>query len=198
MEVDALYTCAYSLRRPVGNSASDLADEDEDLMEAIRQSLLISNSGIPTGDEPVYLTINDGEECPSQPSLAHSAILIDLEELEDSDAAEQEKALSESYNRRRPNAIPRRNPSVAPPFRAIDECVHIQFKLRRNKTVELVDGDLLRIQNIIVNDHTGEIKLIGNQLQRQKDMNGRLVRLVNEVVLCFEVDLDDARDPRGK
>ena len=89
-----------------------------------------------------------------------------------------------------------RNSTIALPLTSIESYSHEKYELRKNKTVELIDGDFLRIKHIIRDSSSGEVKLRGHRIQRVKDLNGMLPRKVNEVLLFHEIDLDDARDPQ--
>ncbi|TVY81929.1 Modification methylase HphIA [Lachnellula suecica] len=99
---------------------------------------------------------------------------------------------------RKPRAVeyPYRNPRVVYPLSSRESCDHNGMRLRPGKTVELKDGDFLRISHIIRNIETGQATLRGHRLQRVRDLNGMLEKKLNEVCLCYEVDLDDPREPQ--
>jgi DNA (cytosine-5)-methyltransferase 1 len=134
---------------------------------------------------------------------AYDDILIEIDCLEQYDVPgmrEQDVYLegeSQSFRRCSPKGVraPLRNPAIVAPLSAHDQYNHHGLQLRPHKTVELHDGDFLRIKDIIVNDRTKEVKLRGHRLQRVKDLNGMLEKKLNEVILFYEVDLDDPRDP---
>jgi DNA (cytosine-5)-methyltransferase 1 len=91
-------------------------------------------------------------------------------------------------------AIERRNPPVASPFRRLAAYKYGDLNLKPKKTVELRDSSFLKIQSIILNTQTNEVRVRGHRLQRAKALNGMLSKKMNEVVLCLGIDLDD---PRG-
>lgn len=108
----------------------------------------------------------------------------------------QEDSKSQSKHRASKSAkFERRNPSIVAPYNVHESFLYQKTELRRNKTVELQNGEFLRIKDIIQNSRTNEVKLRGHRLQRTRYLNGLLESKINEVVLFLEVDLDDPRDP---
>ena len=88
-----------------------------------------------------------------------------------------------------------RNLPVASPFVLLSHYEHNGIALRPESTVELLDGDFLRILDIIQNISTLEVSLRGWIFQRTKSMNGLLEKKMNELCWVLHVDMDDSRDP---
>ena len=61
------------------------------------------------------------------------------------------------------------------------------------KTVELFDGDFLRLKSVIRNTRTTEVFLLGHRLRRAKKLNGLLELKLNEVVMVLVVEENDPR-----
>ncbi|CZR51525.1 uncharacterized protein PAC_01402 [Phialocephala subalpina] len=140
----------------------------------------------------------------SAPSVVQNMEVIDLDALED-DLEDELRILAVQNihpEEDSPQAIPkptkllklpRRSPSIVTPWTTCPNYQHDKLLLKSNKTVELLDGDFLRIRDIIFHAETKEIRIRGNRLQRTRDLNGLLERKMNELVLFLEVDLDDPR-----
>lgn len=102
---------------------------------------------------------------------------------------------------------PLRNPPITSPHFECRRYLHGKLDLRPMKTVELEDGDFIYIKHIVDIEpedkyrsslKTGNeppITIRGLRLQRCKYLNGMLEKKMNEVCLCYEVDLDDSREP---
>ena len=92
---------------------------------------------------------------------------------------------------------PRRNAALQLTMRRLDSfSLHgTSSTLRVNKSVELSDGDFLRITAIIQDARTTEVYLRGWRLKRAGQLLGVLEKKHNEVVLMLDVDSDDDRDP---
>ena len=88
-----------------------------------------------------------------------------------------------------------RNPIISSPFYTVASYLYKNWTLRPKKTVELRDGDFLRIQHIIRSQASEQISLRGHRLQRVRDLNGMLGKKINEACLFYEYDLDDPRSP---
>ena len=70
-----------------------------------------------------------------------------------------------------------------------------KLAIRPGKTVELRNGDFLRIKTIVQNAKTGEVTLRGHRFLFCTLLNGMLEKKHAEVCQCYEVDLDDPREP---
>ena len=68
--------------------------------------------------------------------------------------------------------------------------------IRPGHSVELDTGDFLRVKKIARHKTTQEVVLQGYRMQRHAKLGGMLQNKQNDVVLCYEVTLDDARHPR--
>ncbi|CAD6444657.1 d10d493d-7733-4ca6-866c-186fe9bfdcee [Sclerotinia trifoliorum] len=110
--------------------------------------------------------------------------------------------------KRKPKVHPLRNPPITNPYFECGTYLHENFNLRPKKTIELEDGDFVYIKHIVkyVKPEDGRgtsvasvknpsIMIRGLRLQRCKFLNGMLERKMNEVCLCYEIDLDDPREP---
>ena len=69
------------------------------------------------------------------------------------------------------------------------------MKINCNTNVELVDGDFLRVKDIIRNTRTMDITLRGWLFRRTREMNGLLERKMNEICWVLHVDSNDRREP---
>ena len=105
----------------------------------------------------------------------------------------------EGNNSRRASRVPKfvqRNTDIVAPWIICDEPLRYKgLNLKENKTVQLQDGSMIRIKEVILNTKNQDVKIRGHRLQRVRDLNGLLEKKMNEVVLFLEVDLDDPRDP---
>ncbi|KAF7861452.1 hypothetical protein EAF04_008017 [Stromatinia cepivora] len=103
---------------------------------------------------------------------------------------------------------PLRNPPITSPYFEYGTYLHGKLNLRPTKTIELEDGDFVYIKHIVkyvdpvdsrgsslANTQNPSIMIRGLRLQRCKFLNGMLERKMNEVCLCYEIDLDDPREP---
>ncbi|QSZ36683.1 hypothetical protein DSL72_006564 [Monilinia vaccinii-corymbosi] len=108
----------------------------------------------------------------------------------------------------KPKAVyPLRNPPITSPYFECGSYLHGKLELRPMKTVELEDGDFVYIKHIVIFEpedkfrfrpETGQdhpVTIRGLRLQRCKYLNGMLEKKMNEVCLCYEIDLDDKREP---
>ncbi|KAF7920854.1 uncharacterized protein EAE98_008883 [Botrytis deweyae] len=104
--------------------------------------------------------------------------------------------------------VPLRNPPITSPYFECETYLHGKLILRPAKTVELEDGDFICIKHIVKyvkpedirdlsldNTQNAFITIRGFRLQRCKYLNGMLEKKMNEVCLCYEIDLDDPRPP---
>lgn len=101
---------------------------------------------------------------------------------------------------------PIRNPPITSPYFECGSYLHGKLELRPTKTIELEDGDFVYIKHILdvepeerfrlrtENGQDPSVKIRGLRLQRCKYLNGMLEKKMNEVCLCYEVDLDDKRE----
>lgn len=89
---------------------------------------------------------------------------------------------------------PPRNPPVVDPFKELENFKYGDLLLRKGKSVELQDGDFLRVKAIVGNSKDDQVLLRGHRLQRCSSMNGMLEKKLNELCLFYEVDLDDPRE----
>ncbi|KAM0317692.1 hypothetical protein ACHAO8_002243 [Botrytis cinerea] len=104
--------------------------------------------------------------------------------------------------------FPLRNPPIVSPYSECETYLHGKLILRPAKTVELEDGDFIYIKHIVkyikpedshdfsvAKTQNFSITIRGFRLQRCKYLNGMLEKKMNEVCLCYEIDLDDPRVP---
>ncbi|EDO02578.1 hypothetical protein SS1G_05055 [Sclerotinia sclerotiorum 1980 UF-70] len=110
--------------------------------------------------------------------------------------------------RPKPKFHPLRNPPITSPYFECGTYLHGNLNLRPKKTIELEDGDFVYIKHIVkhvkpedsrgsslASAQNSSIMIRGLRLQRCKFLNGMLERKMNEVCLCYEIDLDDPREP---
>ena len=64
-------------------------------------------------------------------------------------------------------------------------------RVKVGDTVELIDGDFLRVALIIEILSTGKLYLRGNQFRRACRLEGMATKSINEVLMLVEHDLDD-------
>jgi hypothetical protein len=90
-----------------------------------------------------------------------------------------------------------RNPEVGDPLLKINDisCVN-GLRLSIGNAIELVDGRFLEVKDIIEHRFTQDLTIRGWELKRSRDLDGELMRKLNEVCYIFEVDLDDPRPMR--
>jgi DNA (cytosine-5)-methyltransferase 1 len=86
-----------------------------------------------------------------------------------------------------------RNYPIIQPLVQLEKFDHMGVSLRQGKSVELTDGDFLRIQSIVLHSGNSSVTLRGHRLQRCSSMNGMLERKLNELCLFYEIDIDDPR-----
>ncbi|KAH9223351.1 S-adenosyl-L-methionine-dependent methyltransferase, partial [Leptodontidium sp. 2 PMI_412] len=67
------------------------------------------------------------------------------------------------------------------------------INLKKGKTVEFLNGDFLKISQIIKNSQTGEVVVRGWPLKRCSQLHGLLPKKLNELCFVLEVELDDPR-----
>ncbi|KAI9817450.1 MAG: hypothetical protein M1827_001060 [Pycnora praestabilis] len=100
--------------------------------------------------------------------------------------------------RRRISTIPViRNPPIVPPYISVDRCTSREpnpFILRPGITVELDDGDFLKVVVILKDCSSANIFLRGWRFRRTREMNGVLKKKLNEVCWILERDEDDPRN----
>lgn len=97
--------------------------------------------------------------------------------------------------RKRAAPIPQRNPPIVPPLQLADRYEMRNIILRPGLSVELDDGDFLKVREIVRNNLTANVVLRGWRFQRNKDVNNFLSRQINEICWMIEIDQDDARPP---
>ncbi len=95
-----------------------------------------------------------------------------------------------------PASIPKRNAKPEPPFVEIESCRLDAIVIKPGKTVELHDGDFLRVTSILQDvQEDGRYRLRGWRFRRTNMLAGRLLKMRNEVCMILKVDRDDPRDP---
>lgn len=89
---------------------------------------------------------------------------------------------------------PRRNMPITFPMKSLDNYTHNGIRLNPKTCVELIDGDFLRIVDIMQNSSTLNVSLRGCIFRRTRYMNGLFERKLNELCWILHVDEDDPRD----
>lgn len=86
-----------------------------------------------------------------------------------------------------------RNLPLSAPLISLENTIHLGFKISRRTNVELVDGEFLKIIDIVQDTRTAEITLRGWLFRRTRGMNGLLERKLNEICWILHIDEDDQR-----
>ncbi|RAL65831.1 hypothetical protein DID88_005494 [Monilinia fructigena] len=172
-------------------SISDEEDGDE--------RTLAQNTSSSTDDNIILIEDNDDFEFKLESQLLEKP---EFEFLRSVSLNEKPKAQS------KPKAVrPIRNLPITSPYFECGSYLHGKLELRPMKTVELEDGDFVYIKHILNVEPEERFRLLaeinqdalvkirGLRLQRCKYLNGMLEKKMNEVCLCYEVDLDDIRKP---
>lgn len=89
----------------------------------------------------------------------------------------------------------RGNFPVVAPFERLDNTNYGEIKINSQTNVELVDGDFLRVVDIVRDTRTSETILRGWRFRRTREMNGLLERKSNEICWILEINEDDKREP---
>ncbi|KZF20806.1 S-adenosyl-L-methionine-dependent methyltransferase [Xylona heveae TC161] len=89
-----------------------------------------------------------------------------------------------------------RNAKLNLPRIYLENCCIDGLKISLNNTIELEDGDFLRVKEIFEDVSNSEISFRGWRLRRSKLMSGMLPKKLNELCWLLEVDEDDSR-PHG-
>ncbi|KAB8295214.1 hypothetical protein EYC80_007134 [Monilinia laxa] len=172
-------------------SISDEEDGDE--------IILTQDTSSSTDDNIILIEDNDDFEFKLESQLLEKP---EFEFLRSVSLNEKPKAQS------KPKALrPIRNLPITSPYFECGSYLHGKLELRPMKTVELEDGDFVYIKHILnvepeerchllseINQDPS-VKIRGLRLQRCKYLNGMLEKKMNEVCLCYEIDLDDKREP---
>ncbi|KAG4440342.1 hypothetical protein IFR05_004194 [Cadophora sp. M221] len=117
--------------------------------------------------------------------------IINIDDLEERFEAEFYGAASQAQARAPPT--PARNLPIRFPQVELDSHSVYGIKLKKGKTVEFLDGNFLKIGQIIKNSHTGEVAVRGWPLKRCSHLHGLLPKKLNELCFVLEVELDDPR-----
>ncbi|KAI9786460.1 MAG: hypothetical protein M1839_006920 [Geoglossum umbratile] len=80
-------------------------------------------------------------------------------------------------------------PQKLRPMKTLSEWVEGPVTLKPNKSIELEDGDFIRIKSIHKDSETTEVFLRGWRFRRASDMNGILKKNQNEI--CLVIDLTE-------
>ncbi|KAG9236084.1 S-adenosyl-L-methionine-dependent methyltransferase, partial [Amylocarpus encephaloides] len=146
--------------------------------------------------------IEDDKVAPLARPTPEDVDVIDLDDIVEGDFEEDcqrdrfhDPSPARKRSRRQSGALKPRNTAIKYPLIVINACPFNNYQLRVGKTVEILKGDFLKITAILENSLTTEVFLRGLLLKRARDMSGMLPCKLNEVVFCFDVDLDDERTP---
>ncbi|KAF7898577.1 hypothetical protein EAF00_005023 [Botryotinia globosa] len=174
-------------------SISDEGDGDEETTSTAQD--MTSH----TGDNAVIIEDSDDFEFKLESQLLEKPEFEFLRSISVSEKSKPQPKLK---------VVPLRNPPIVSPYFECETYSHGKLILRPAKTVELEDGDFICIQHIVKyvkpeeirdlshdNTQNASITIRGFRLQRCKYLNGMLEKKMNEVCLCYEIDLDDLRAP---
>lgn len=117
--------------------------------------------------------------------------IINVDDLEERFEAEFYGAASQAQARAPPT--PARNLPIRFPQVELDLHSVYGINLKKGKTVEFLNGDFLKISQIIKNSQTGEVVVRGWPLKRCSQLHGLLPKKLNELCFVLEVELDDPR-----
>ncbi|TGO24420.1 hypothetical protein BPAE_0103g00210 [Botrytis paeoniae] len=174
-------------------SVSDEGDGDEEKTSTAQD--MTSH----TGDDAVIMEDSDDFEFKLESQLLEKPEFEFLRSVSVSEKSKPQPKLK---------VVPLRNPPIASPYFECEMYLHGKLILRPAKTVELEDGDFIYIKHIVKyvkpevsrdfsldETQNSSITIRGFGLQRCKYLNGMLEKKMNEVCLCYEIDLDDPRAP---
>lgn len=88
----------------------------------------------------------------------------------------------------------RRNGTPETSFDILERFSSDNRTLKAGKTVEMTDGDFLRIRSVLRDRTSTEVILRGHRLRRVKHLNGVLELKMNELAMVLEVEDSDPRD----
>ena len=129
--------------------------------------------------------------------FGNDAVTIDLTEEDEIEAAiiweEEEAELRRLAATVEKEKYPTRNPAIKLPLVEIERFDWKGAILRNGKTVELKNGSFLRLNTMLENLSTGEIRLRGWLLKRNIELDGLIPWQRNELCYIFEVDENDPR-----
>ncbi|TGO57530.1 hypothetical protein BOTNAR_0199g00210 [Botryotinia narcissicola] len=174
-------------------SISDKGDGDEE------KTFTAQDMTSHTGDNAVIIEDGDDFEFKLESQLLEKPEFEFLRSISVSEKSKPQPKLK---------VVPLRNPPIVSPYFECETYSHGKLILRPAKTVELEDGDFICIKHIVKyvkpeeirglsldNTQNASITIRGFRLQRCKYLNGMLEKKMNEVCLCYEIDLDDLRAP---
>ncbi|KAF7908312.1 uncharacterized protein EAF01_004067 [Botrytis porri] len=193
---NTLHTHSMPERRSSNASVISISDEgggDEEKTSSAKE--MTSH----TGDNAVVIEDSDDFEFKLESQLLEKSEFEFLRSVSVSEKSKPQPKLK---------AVPLRNPPIVSPYFECEKFFHGKLILRPAKTVELEDGDFIYIKHIVGyvkpeesrnlsldNAPNTSITIRGFRLQRCKYLNGMLEKKMNEICLCYEIDLDDPRAP---
>ena len=92
-------------------------------------------------------------------------------------------------------SLPRvlRNLPVSAPLISLESFTHNKVKVNPKANVALLDGDFMRIVDVLQDTITLKVTLRGWIFRRTRDMNGHLEKKMNELCWILHIDEDDGR-----
>ena len=151
----------------------------------------VSNSGYSNG--PIVYE-SDPDDAVYAQELEDEAELLELECITISDSEGPDE--SELQARISTVKYPKRNATPELPWVEVSSSPFGGRTLRAGKTVELVDGDFLRVTAILEDvEQVDQFRLRGWRFRRTSNMRGCLLKARNEVCAIMKVDQDDPRGP---
>ena len=88
-----------------------------------------------------------------------------------------------------------RNPPITDPLHELDRYLYKGVNIKKNRFIELIDGDFMQVKHIVRHRSTSMVTLRGFLFRRTKFMNNLFENFKNEVCLIQHVDEDDPRHP---
>lgn len=157
---------------------------------------------IPTSPGYEARAIQLGSEALGRDPLSHvtyksskSIVTIDLDTDDDSEfSAGMTDVIEDDFQEQKRSLTPIFSlESLATMYETLEKISSDNRTLKAGKTVEMSDGEFLRIQSVVRDITTTEIFLQGHRLRRARDMHGLLERKLNEVVMIIQVEETDPR-----
>ncbi len=157
---------------------------------------------IPTSPEEEVRATQHGPEALGTDPLSHvthkgskNIVTIDLDTDDDSEfSAGLTDVIEDDFLEQKRSPTPVLSlESLDTMYETLERISSDNRTLKAGKTVELSDGEFLRIQSVVRDITTTEIFLQGHRLRRARDMHGLLELKLNEVVMILQVEETDPR-----
>lgn len=177
--------------RPINASAATLSRSQSDqLLESSRESK--ARISLPHRSSAPRLDGDGFEEIKYGPDGR-----LNLDDLEERFEEEFYGRAAQETPRNRPSNVaslkPPRLSNISLPWITTPTYQLRNMTLRSGKTVELSDGTFLKIDSVIQNLQSNEVRLRGWLMKKCSALNGLLPKKLNELCFTLEVESDDPR-----